>query len=70
MTFCSHRHTYTHLDFCTVSNVRKNVSAVMLTSVGWGRHDRRNPGAASYAATPLCQTSAQMRDLQPYDGHA
>jgi len=53
-----------------VSNVRKNVSAVMLTSVGWGRHDRRNPGAASYAATPLCQTSAQMRDLQPYDGHA
>jgi len=35
----------THLDFCTASNIHKNILAVMLTSAGWG--------AASYAATPL-----------------
>ena len=26
----------THLDFCTASNVHKNILAVMLHSVGWG----------------------------------
>jgi len=42
-----------HLDLCTASNIQKNVLAVMLTSLGWAAADRRNPGAASYAATPL-----------------
>jgi len=26
----------THLDFCTASNIHKNILAVMLTSVRWG----------------------------------
>jgi len=50
----------THLDFCTASNVHKNILAVMLTSIssciglrGLGWQNRRNPGAASHAATPV-----------------
>jgi len=40
-----------------VSNIYKNNLAVLLTSVGWGRQNRRNPGATSYAATPLCHNA-------------
>jgi len=60
----------THLDFCTASDVHKNILAVMLTSIssciglqGWGRQNRRNPGAASYAATPLAMSTSPFTKL-------
>ena len=53
----------THVDFCTASNIHKNILAVMLTSVGWGRQNHRNPGAASYAATPLSPCHRQLHGI-------
>jgi len=50
------------LDFCTASNVHKNIlngdavqrsKAALDSEYGAGRQNCRNPGAASYTGTPL-----------------
>jgi len=58
-----------HLDFLTAINVHKNILAVNPTSVvklyseDGLRQNRRNPGAESYAATPLSHASTTLSAL-------